>query len=179
PLSVFDNLRLGAYVRLIKRGADIQPELNAVFDLFPRLHERRDQAAGTLSGGEQQMLAIARALLGNRQLLIMDEPTEGLAPNIVSQVGDMLLALGEQEDISILLIEQNIGFATEVSEQVAIMVNGSINHVLDAAHLAADRDLQQRLLGVGRHGHEEAFEDDVAAGHEESARRDAEEGRVH
>jgi len=177
---LWPSLTVDEHLRLCHRGRRRASwTVERAYEAFPRLAERRSNYGGQLSGGEQQMLAIARALLGNRQLLIMDEPTEGLAPNIVSQVGDMLLALGEQEDISILLIEQNIGFATEVSEQVAIMVNGRINHVLDAAHLAADRDLQQRLLGVGRHGHEEAFEDDVAAGHEESARRDAEEGRVH
>ena len=101
------------------------------------------------------MLAISRALLLNPRLLIMDEPTEGLAPVIVAQVEDMLVRLGEEGEIAILVIEQNIGVATEISETVAIMVNGRVNRVIEAARLAADRDLQQRLLGVGRHGHEE------------------------
>src|SRR5204862_6763882 len=97
------------------------------------------------------MLAIARALLTNPHLLIMDEPTEGLAPVIVAQVEEMLVSLGEDGDMSVLVIEQNIGIATAISRNVAIMVNGRVNRVTDSARLAADRDLQQRLLGVGLH----------------------------
>src|SRR5262249_58900940 len=90
-------------------------------------------------------------LLTNPHLLIMDEPTEGLAPVIVAQVEDMLVRLGEEGDISILVVEQNIGVATAVSAKVAVMVNGRINRIIDSARLAANRDLQQRLLGVGLH----------------------------
>jgi ABC-type branched-subunit amino acid transport system ATPase component len=100
------------------------------------------------------MLAIGRALLGNPRLLIMDEPTEGLAPVIVDQMVETLGRIGEDNDMSVLLIEQNIGVATTVAEHVAIMVNGRIHRVLPARELAADRDLQQRLLGVGRHAEE-------------------------
>ena len=95
-----------------------------VYDTFPRLAERKNNGGGQLSGGEQQMLAIARALVTNPRLLIMDEPTEGLAPVIVAQVEEMLVRLGEEGDIAVLVIEQNIGVATSVSENVAIMVNG-------------------------------------------------------
>ncbi|MCJ9736580.1 ATP-binding cassette domain-containing protein, partial [Bradyrhizobium sp. PRIMUS42] len=122
-----------------------------IYDTFPRLAERKDHGGGQLSGGEQQMLAISRALLTNPQLLIMDEPTEGLAPVIVAQVEEMLLRLGEDGDMSVLVIEQNIGVATAISRNVAIMVNGRINRIIDSARLAADRELQQRLLGVGLH----------------------------
>ena len=122
-----------------------------VYDTFPRLAERRNNGGGQLSGGEQQMLAISRALVTNPRLLIMDEPTEGLAPVIVAQVEEMLLRLGEETDMAILVIEQNIGVATTVSENVAIMVNGRINRIIESHRLAADRELQQRLLGVGRH----------------------------
>jgi uncharacterized protein (UPF0261 family)/energy-coupling factor transporter ATP-binding protein EcfA2 len=97
------------------------------------------------------MLAISRALVTNPHLLIMDEPTEGLAPVIVAQVEEMLLRLGEDGDMAVLVIEQNIGVATAVSRNVAIMVNGRINRIIDSARLAADRELQQRLLGVGLH----------------------------
>ena len=107
------------------------------------------------------MLAISRALLTNPHLLIMDEPTEGLAPVIVAQVEEMLVRLGEDGDISVLVIEQNIGVATAISKNVAIMVNGRVNRIIESARLAADRDLQQRLLGVGLHSDLEA---DIEAG---------------
>ena len=123
-----------------------------IYETFPRLAERRNNRGSQLSGGEQQMLAISRALLLNPRLLIMDEPTEGLAPIIVEQVEEIILNLGEQSDIGILVVEQNIGVATAVAEKVAIMINGRINRIMDAARLEADRELQQRLLGVGQHG---------------------------
>ena len=125
-----------------------------IYSTFPRLAERRSNGGGQLSGGEQQMLAIGRALLQNPTLLVMDEPTEGLAPVIVSQVEDMLVRLADEGDIEVLVIEQNIGVATEIAAQTAIMVNGRISRIMDSRQLAADRDLQQRLLGVGRHGHD-------------------------
>ena len=123
-----------------------------IYETFPRLAERRNNRGSQLSGGEQQMLAISRALLLNPRLLIMDEPTEGLAPIIVEQVEEIILNLGEQGDIGILVVEQNIGVAAAVAEKVAIMINGRINRIMDAARLEADRELQQRLLGVGQHG---------------------------
>ena len=101
------------------------------------------------------MLAISRALLLNPHLLVMDEPTEGLAPLIVEQVEEILISLGDQADIGVLVVEQNIGVATAVAEKVAIMINGRINRVMEAARLEADRELQQRLLGVGQHGEAE------------------------
>ncbi|CAL78508.1 putative modular protein: ATP-binding protein (ABC transporter component)(N-terminal); uncharacterised protein of unknown function (C-terminal) [Bradyrhizobium sp. ORS 278] len=148
-LSVDEHLRLAAGMR---RGAWT---VDRVYETFPRLAERRNNGGGQLSGGEQQMLAISRALLTNPQLLIMDEPTEGLAPVIVSQVEDMLIRLGQDGDIAVLVIEQNIGVATAISPRVAIMVNGRINRIIDSARLAADRELQQRLLGVGQHAGDE------------------------
>ena len=89
----------------------------------------------------------------------MDEPTEGLAPVIVEQVEEILISLGEQADIGVLVVEQNIGVATAVAEKVAIMINGRINRVMEAARLEADRELQQRLLGVGQHGEAEPPEE--------------------
>lgn len=147
-LTVDEHLRLVA-----TRGGAWTPE--RVYSVFPRLAERRSNGGGQLSGGEQQMLAIGRALLLNPRLLVMDEPTEGLAPVIVNQVAEMLHRLGEEGDINVLVIEQNIGVACAVAEQVAIMVNGRINRVMPSAQLSSDRDLQQALLGVGRHAHDE------------------------
>jgi uncharacterized protein (UPF0261 family)/ABC-type branched-subunit amino acid transport system ATPase component len=149
-LTVEEHLRLSA-----RGGSRAHWTIERIYETFPRLAERRNNGGAQLSGGEQQMLAISRALLGNPHLLVMDEPTEGLAPVIVEQVEDMLLALGEEDDMAVLVIEQNIGVATAISQNVAIMVNGRINRVMDAVSLAADRDLQQRLLGVGRHGEED------------------------
>src|ERR1700723_1384457 len=145
-LTVDEHLRMTAGMR---RGAWT---VERIYDTFPRLAQRRDNGGGQLSGGEQQMLAISRALLSNPRLLVMDEPTEGLAPMIVGQVRDLLLRLASEEDLSVLVVEQNLGVATAVSESVAIMVNGRINRIMDSGELARDRDLQQRLLGVGRHG---------------------------
>ena len=142
-LSVDEHLRMmggkGAWTR------------ERIYATFPRLAERKNNGGGQLSGGEQQMLAIGRALLLNPTLLVMDEPTEGLAPVIVSQVEDMLLQLSDSGDVDVLVIEQNIGVATTVADQVAIMVNGQINRLVDSGQLATDRALQQQLLGVGRH----------------------------
>ncbi|MBR0751027.1 ABC transporter permease [Bradyrhizobium jicamae] len=154
-LTVDEHLALAAGLR---RGPWT---VERVYDTFPRLAERKGHGGSQLSGGEQQMLAISRALLTNPQLLIMDEPTEGLAPVIVAQVEEMLVRLGDDGDMSVLVIEQNIGVATAISRNVAIMVNGRINRIIDSARLSADRDLQQRLLGVGMHGDLDA---DVEAG---------------
>ena len=155
-LSVDEHLRLAAGIR---RGPW---SVERIYETFPRLAERKDHGGGQLSGGEQQMLAISRALLTNPHLLIMDEPTEGLAPVIVAQVEEMLVRLGEEGDISVLVIEQNIGVATAISGKVAIMVNGRINRIIDSGRLSADRDLQQRLLGVGVHAEDGDLETEPA-----------------
>ncbi len=156
-LSVDEHLQL-----VEKRGGAWSIE--RIYGTFPRLAERRTNLGSQLSGGEQQMLAIARALLLNPRLLVMDEPTEGLAPVIVQQVEDMLIRLGEEGDIDVLVIEQNIGVACAVAADVAIMVNGRIDRVMDSARLAGDRDLQQALLGVGRHAHDETPEPGALTG---------------
>ena len=134
--------------------------IDRVYSTFPRLAERRSNGGAQLSGGEQQMLAIGRALLTNPKLLVMDEPTEGLAPVIVSQVEDMLLRFGDEGEIDVLVIEQNIrrrdrGRRARRRSWSTAASTGSSN----LARLAADRELQQRLLGVGRHGDGEREDD--------------------
>jgi uncharacterized protein (UPF0261 family)/ABC-type branched-subunit amino acid transport system ATPase component len=150
-VTVDEHLRLAG-------GNSGQWTIPRIYETFPRLAERRNNRGNQLSGGEQQMLAISRALLLNPHLLVMDEPTEGLAPVIVEQVERILLSLGEESDIGVLVVEQNIGVATAVAEKVAIMINGRVNRIMEAARLEADRELQQRLLGVGQHGEAEAAE---------------------
>ena len=154
-VTVDEHLRLAG-------GNRGQWTISRIYDTFPRLAERHSNRGNQLSGGEQQMLAISRALLLNPHLLIMDEPTEGLAPVIVEQVEQILLSLGEESDIGVLVVEQNIGVATAVAEKVAIMINGRINRLMEAARLEADRELQQRLLGVGQHGQAEPPEETEA-----------------
>ena len=143
---VWPSLSVDEHLRLARRSGPWTVE--RIYQTFPRLAERKSNGGAELSGGEQQMLAIARALLFNPKLLVMDEPTEGLAPLIVQQVVTMLKALAAEGEISVLLIEQNLGVAIDVADTVDVMVNGRIARSMSAAELAADRDLQQRLLGV-------------------------------
>ncbi len=164
-LTVDEHLKLVAARR---KGAAWTIE--RVYETFPRLADRRGNGGSQLSGGEQQMLAISRALLMNPRLLVMDEPTEGLAPVIVDQVVDMLKALAGEGGMAILLVEQNLGVALEVADAVSVMANGRIARTLPSAELAADADLQQRLLGIRSEG--EADEESAAP-----AAADGTEGR--
>jgi uncharacterized protein (UPF0261 family)/ABC-type branched-subunit amino acid transport system ATPase component len=159
---LWPSVTVDEHLRLAGGNNRAQWTISRIYETFPRLAERRNNRGDQLSGGEQQMLAISRALLLNPHLLIMDEPTEGLAPVIVEQVEQILLNIGEQSDIGVLVVEQNIGVATTVAEKVAIMINGRINRVMEAARLEADRELQQRLLGVGQHGEAEPPEEAAA-----------------
>jgi uncharacterized protein (UPF0261 family)/ABC-type branched-subunit amino acid transport system ATPase component len=155
-LTVDEHLRLAA-----RSGRKGSWTVERVYEAFPRLAERRRHGGAQLSGGEQQMLAIGRALLANPSLLVMDEPTEGLAPVIVQQVEAMLRRLAREGEIAVLLIEQNIGVATAVAGRVGIMVNGRLLREMAAGELAADRELQRRLLGVGTHDEEEALAEET------------------
>ena len=150
---VWPSLTVDEHLRLAQRsGRKGAWTVERIYQAFPPLAERKRNGGSQLSGGEQQMLAIGRALLANPILLVMDEPTEGLAPVIVEQVEAMLRRLAEEGEIGVLLIEQNIGVATEVASRVAIMVNGRLVRELSAVELAADLGLQQRLLGMATQG---------------------------
>ncbi len=172
------SLTVDEHLRMVSTGHAGSWTIERIYSTFPRLAERRTNGGGQLSGGEQQMLAIARALLLNPQLLVMDEPTEGLAPVIVAQVEELLMNLAETGDVNVLLIEQNIGVATEVAPQVAIMVNGRINRLIESGQLAGDRDMQQRLLGVGRHAHDETPDTETPARAAADRRAASEHGPV-
>jgi len=154
---VWPSLSVDEHLRLAARQSKGRWTVERIYETFPRLAERRRAGGAQLSGGEQQMLAISRALLANPRLLVMDEPTEGLAPVIVDQLSDMLRRLAEEGEISVLFIEQNLGVATTVAGRVAIMVNGRVVRELGARELAHDHELQQRLLGV------QARDDDAEA----------------
>jgi uncharacterized protein (UPF0261 family)/ABC-type branched-subunit amino acid transport system ATPase component len=159
---VWPSLTVDEHLRLAARGTDGPWTSARVYETFPALAARRRNGGAQLSGGEQQMLAIARALLGNPRLLVMDEPSEGLAPIIVEQVEQILKRLAAEREISVLLVEQNLGVATDVADDVAVMVNGRIARTMPAAELAADEELRQRLLGV-RQGTDETDAEDEAA----------------
>jgi uncharacterized protein (UPF0261 family)/ABC-type branched-subunit amino acid transport system ATPase component len=165
---VWPSLTVDEHLRLSAKSARRGPwTVERAYDLFPRLAERKGNGGSQLSGGEQQMLAIARALLFNPRLLVMDEPTEGLAPVIVEQVAETLKTLTGDNAISVLLIEQNLGVAMDVADTVAVLVNGRVARVMPAAELAADRGLQLRLLGVSAGPEEEAPEPAAPSGGED------------
>ena len=148
---VWPSLSVEETLRLVARN---RRDIDRVYAMFPRLAERKGHGGAQLSGGEQQMLAIGRALLLAPRLLVMDEPTEGLAPVIVEQVALALGELSGEDAISVLLIEQNLGVAIDVADRIGVMVNGRIAQELPASELGADRALQERLLGV-RAGNDE------------------------
>jgi len=140
-LSVRENLEVAA------RGNGGGWTLERVYGLFPRLKERAVNRANKLSGGEQQMLAIGRALMSNPELLLMDEPTEGLAPLLVREVGATIARL-KGEGLSILLVEQNLPMALSVADHVHVLSRGQIVHSSTPAELAQNHDVQSRYLGV-------------------------------
>jgi branched-chain amino acid transport system ATP-binding protein len=145
---LFQSLSVDEHLRMLARAArGKQWTPAAVYDLFPRLSERTKVSATQLSGGEQQMLAIGRALLTNPQLLVMDEPSEGLAPTIIESLVEAFRKL-EQEGLAILLIEQNLGVATGLAERQLVMVSGRIAAETTATALAGDQEAQRRYLGV-------------------------------
>ena len=166
---VWPSLSVEEHLKLVRGRRPGAWTMARIYELFPRLAERRHHGGAQLSGGEQQMLAIGRALLLNPRLLVMDEPTEGLAPVIVEQVTETLKSLAGEGEISVLLVEQNLGVAIDVADAVAVMVNGRIARTLSAAELGADRALQEQLLGMRASADYESEEEEPAPPSAEAA----------
>lgn len=143
-LTVEENLKLGAYTRVDK--SEIQESFGYVYKLFPRLRERMKQQAGTLSGGEQQMLAIARALMTRPKLLLLDEPSLGLAPNIVLKVFELIKEINKQ-GMTVLLIEQNANMALKISNRAYVLENGKVTLEDEAIKLLNDPKVKEAYLG--------------------------------
>jgi branched-chain amino acid transport system ATP-binding protein len=144
PMTVFDNLRMGAYLRKDKHG--IANDIEGMYDHFPILRERQGQQAGRLSGGEQQMLAIARALMANPKLLLMDEPSMGLSPLLVEEVGNIITNINKS-GISIMLVEQNARMALELANKAYILEVGGIVLQGSAQELADNERVKKVYLG--------------------------------
>ena len=149
PLTVEENLELGAYLRYRMGGQrqEIAEDLERMFQMFPRLKERRRQAAGTLSGGEQQMLAIGRALMARPKLLLLDEPSMGLAPLVVQDIFKVIRMLREEEGTSILLVEQNARAALKVADRGYVLETGKVILEGKATELLENKDVQRAYLG--------------------------------
>jgi branched-chain amino acid transport system ATP-binding protein len=144
-LSVLDNLRVGGFTR---DTAELPERIERIYGYFPRLKERAGQRAGSLSGGEQQMLAIGRALMSKPTLLMLDEPSLGLAPVIVERIGDILAEVQASEGLAVLLAEQNATWALSLAKRAVILDVGRIRMTGDAARLLDDPDVRKAYLGV-------------------------------
>ncbi|AVT78093.1 ABC transporter ATP-binding protein [Rhodopseudomonas palustris] len=144
PLSVADNLRLGAYLR---KDDGIEADRERVYSMFPILKDKRDQQASGLSGGQQQMLAIGRALMGQPKLLLLDEPSLGLSPILVDQILDAVVAM-RNSGITILLVEQNAAAALEIADRGYVIETGRIVHAGPAAELLTDPKVKAAYLGL-------------------------------
>lgn len=143
-MSVMENLEMGAYTRKDKTG--VKQDFDRVFSIFPRLHERKQQLAGTLSGGEQQMLAIARALMSKPRLLLLDEPSMGLAPLVVKEIFNIVKEINK-EGTTVLLVEQNASMALKVANRAYIITNGEIELEGNAVDLLHDEKVKKAYLG--------------------------------
>ncbi|WP_191578260.1 ABC transporter ATP-binding protein [Achromobacter insolitus] len=145
-MSVRENLEMGAYLR--RDRAVVRQDMDMVCDTFPRLRERFEQKAATLSGGEQQMLATGRAMMARPRMILMDEPSMGLSPLVVEQIFDIILRLNREQGITILLVEQNVKLALSVSSHAYILENGEIALDGESAALASDEGVQRAYLGA-------------------------------
>ena len=143
-LTVLENLRLGAYLR--KDKAEIEKDLKWVYSLFPRLEERSWQSAGTLSGGEQQMLAVGRALMGKPKMILMDEPSMGLSPLLVKEIFKIIRDVNRQ-GVTVLLVEQNAKMALDIANRAYVLETGTIKMEGDAHELANNIEVRKAYLG--------------------------------
>lgn len=143
-MTVMENLELGAYIRTDKEG--IEKDYQMVFERFPRLAERKEQQAGTLSGGEQQMLAMGRALMSRPKLLLLDEPSMGLAPLLIREIFNIIVDINKA-GTTVLLVEQNANMALSIANRAYVLETGRITLSGDARELAASEDVRKAYLG--------------------------------
>jgi branched-chain amino acid transport system ATP-binding protein len=148
PLSVRENLMVGAYTRTDRH--EIEATMNEVFELFPRLKERINQRGGTLSGGEQQMLAVGRALMSRPKLLMLDEPSLGLAPIVINLMFETIVRLNKELGLTILLVEQNASLALEICQRAYVLKTGTINMEGTGQDLLHDERVMQSYLGIAK-----------------------------
>ncbi|WP_137890428.1 ABC transporter ATP-binding protein [Ramlibacter sp. 2FC] len=144
-MSVEENLRVGAYLR--RNAKEVEADMQRMFGYFPRLRERRAQQAGTLSGGEQQMLAISRALMQRPRLLLMDEPSFGLAPLVIREIFEIMRVINRQEGVSLLLVEQNVARALDLADHAWLLETGSTVMSGTAQELRDDEQIRRSYLG--------------------------------
>ncbi|THB71105.1 MAG: ABC transporter ATP-binding protein [Desulfobulbaceae bacterium] len=145
-LTVRENLDMGAFLRTDTE--QIKADLEYVFELFPILAERRNQDGGTLSGGEQQMLAMSRALMARPQLLLLDEPSMGLAPLIIKQIFEIIKKINQEQNTTIFLVEQNANQALQIADRGYVLENGKITMSGSAQDLLSNEDIQKAYLGI-------------------------------
>lgn len=144
-LTVLENLRVGAHIR---RDREIAADIERYYDYFPRLRQRASQQAGTLSGGEQQMLALSRAMMMRPRLLVLDEPSFGLAPLVVGEIFEMLARINREQGVGILLVEQNANMALRIAQQAYVLESGHIVLQGTAAELQTDERVKRSYLGI-------------------------------
>lgn len=145
-LTVKENLDMGAFLR--KDKAEVKKDMEYVFSLFPILAERRNQDGGNLSGGEQQMLAMSRALMARPQVLLLDEPSMGLAPLVIRQIFEIIKQINKENQTTIFLVEQNANQALQIADRGYVMENGKISITGKAQELLDNKDIQKAYLGI-------------------------------
>jgi branched-chain amino acid transport system ATP-binding protein len=156
-LTVDENLRMGGYS--LRTESDVRAGIERAYEMFPRLRERRGQVAGTLSGGEQQMLAMGRALMAKPKVLLLDEPSMGLAPRLVAEIFDIVVRLNQDEGVAVLLAEQNAAMALRVAESAYIMENGRVVLDGDRQTISENEDVKEFYLGLSGVGQRKSYRD--------------------